>query len=334
MQDKIAPPVDGSPAMNRSSPASLAVRSGRRMAPARLVAGGLIAAALLSGCGSPPAATTGPAPRLRIVATFSVPADWAREIGGPAVAVSSLVGPGGDVHTFDPRPADSRALAQADLVVALGSGLEPWLPSLLAAAGGKAMHLELAAATGGAVPVGATPLDPHPWLDPRLAGAMVARLASQLVALDPSGEAGYRARAESYEAELAALDGWIAERVSPLPADHRRLVTQHDFLCFYARRYGLEVIGSVLASTSTETADPSAASLAALATRAREAGAIAFFPEQGLDPRLLERVAAEAGARVGAPLLASGLAPPGQPGATYLQMMRYDTDALVAALGP
>ncbi len=304
------------------------------MGPARLTSCLVAASLLLWGCDGQPAASPSSPPRLRIVATFSVPADWARAIGGPAVAVSSLVGPGGDVHTFDPRPADSRSLAQADLVVALGAGLEPWLPNLLAAAGGKAVRLELATATGGAVPIGAAPLDPHPWLDPRLAGAMVARLASELVALDPAGEAGYRARAESYEAELAALDAWIAERIATVPAERRRLVTQHDFLAFYARRYGLAVIGSVLPSSSTETADPSAASLAALATRAREAGAIAFFPEQGLDPRLLERVAAESGAGLGAPLLASGLAPPGQPGATYLEMMRYDTDALVAALGP
>ena len=318
--------------MTRSSPSSAPVRAGLRTGPIRLAL--LVAAVLPWGCGGREAAAPGPTPRLRVVATFSVPADWAREIGGPAVAVSSLVGPGGDVHTFDPRPADSRSLAQADLVVALGAGLEPWLPNLLAAAGGKARHLELATATGGAIPVGAAPSNPHAWLDPRLAGAMVARLASVLAELDPAGETGYRSRAERYEAELARLDAWIAERVASLPADRRRLVTQHDFLAFYARRYGLEVIGNVLASSSTETADPSAASLAALATRARGAGAVAFFPEQGLDSRLLERIAAEAGAKVGAPLLASGLAPPGQPGATYLEMMRYDTDSLVAALEP
>jgi ABC-type Zn uptake system ZnuABC Zn-binding protein ZnuA len=288
----------------------------------------LAALVLLAGC--EPAALGGDK-ELIVVATNSVLADLAQNVAGDRLVVRSLVAPGQDTHDFQPAAQDMVALEDARLILANGLGFEPWLEG--ATSGSQATPV---IATGGIeairAPDGST--DPHVWQDVAQARRMVANIQAALSAVDPEGNQVYAANAAAYDARLAELDEWIVAEVERIPADQRKLVTSHDTLGYFARRYGFTVVGSALRSTTTEAADPSAAEIAALIDEIRAAGVPAIFAENVYNPGLMDQISAEAGVRLAPPLYTDALGPAGSPGATFLEMMRYNVTTIVAALAP
>lgn len=301
----------------------------------------LLLTLILLGCngGNEPAVPNG---RLQVIATHSILSDLVQNVGGDAIALTTLVRPGSDTHTFEARPADTAALAQADLIFENGLGFEAWLDQLYAAsessAGRVAVTDGLTLLTAGEAHEGEggthSEYDPHVWHSVANAIQMTEAIRDALAAADPSNAATYQANAAAYIAELQALDEWVFEQVAQLPAERRKLVTSHNTFSYFAGRYGFETVGTALGSISTEAADPSAGEMAALVDAIRAAAVPAIFAEEVASSEVMGQIAAEAGVPLGPPLYSDALGEPGSPGDTYINMMRYNVTTLVDTLRP
>lgn len=283
---------------------------------------------------------------LPVVASFSILADWLQQIGGTQVAVTSLVGADGDAHSFNPSAQDARKLQGARLLVVNGLGFEGWLNRLekasgfkgrriVASQGVKARHFEEEDDHGhdhghGSHGHDHGPLDPHAWQDVTNARLYVRNIAQALSQADPSSAARYNERATAYDQQLQQLDADIRRTVAAIPQSRRQLVTTHDAFGYFEQAYGIRFIG---ARGLSNEAEPSAADIARLVTQIRADKIPAVFLENIGDPRLMEQLARESGAKVGGRLYSDALSPPGQPGATYVEMMRSNLRELIAALG-
>jgi ABC-type Zn uptake system ZnuABC Zn-binding protein ZnuA len=287
------------------------------------MAASAVLAATVAACGD--AGAGGGDGRISVVATTSQVADVVRNVGGPDVAVKRLLPVSADPHDYEPRPSDARAIATADLVVRSGGDIDSWLEDLTDDAAGERPALDLLDA------VHRRGDDPHWWQDPRNVERAAEALATALAEVDPDGAVGYRSRAKVYVAKLRRLDAGIARCIARVPAGKRKLVTTHDALGYYARRYGLDVIGAVIPSLSSQ-AQPSAGETDRLVRQVRDEGVEAIFPESALNPKLERAVAREAGVEVTRALWADALGPEGSDGATYLEAMASNTETIVSGL--
>ncbi len=288
-------------------------------------------AVMLAGCGAGAGRTSGPPGAIRVVATTTVLADLVRQVGGSRVVVDSLVPKGGEVHTFDPRPSNSIKLSEARLVVTNGLGLDDWLARLASDAGTSAPIVRLGEGLPAATYIeGETPgtRNPHLWLDVALADGYVDRIAAALAEVAPEDAAMFAANAAAYRTRLASLDAWTRERIATVPAEHRAFVSFHDALPYFARAYGLRIVGVVVPAPGQE---PSAGEVASLVAAIRAAGVTAVFGEAQFSPQLAEAIATEAGATVVADLYTDTLGDP--PADSYEGMMRWDVERIVGALG-
>jgi ABC-type Zn uptake system ZnuABC Zn-binding protein ZnuA len=253
--------------------------------------------------------------------------DLARAVAGGRAGVEQILEPGSDPHAYEPRPSDLRAIADAKVVVRSGGDLDEWLGDVLRNAGSDATAITIIDAVR--TRRGEGGIDPHWWQDPRNGAIAVQRIRDALVDADPDGRATYTAAAERYLTKLRALDGAIAACMRRIPARERRLVTDHDALGYYADRYDIEVIGTVIPALSTQ-AQASGGEVARLARTIRSEGVSTIFPEQSVNAKLTRAIAREAGAKVGPALYADSLGADGTPGATYLGALRANTTALVS----
>jgi zinc/manganese transport system substrate-binding protein len=260
---------------------------------------------------------------LKVVASFTILADFARQVGGDAVEVVSLVGPDADAHTFEPNPGDVRLLAAADLFVVNGLGFDPWADRLARSA--NFTGLKLVASNGAQLLDG----DPHAWQSVANARRYAANIAAALVAKLPARADEIRARAAQYDATLAALDDEIRAAIAALPPQRRVLVSNHEAFGYFAQRYGLTVLAAQGFSTESE---PSAKAVAALIRQIRARQVRAVFLETMNNPKLMERVARETGAVIGGALYADALSKPDGPAPTYVAMMRANVRTLTTAL--
>ncbi len=264
-----------------------------------------------------------------VVATINIIADLARQVAGDRVEVRSLLAAGADPHTYEPVPADVRLIARSDLVLYNGFNLEKWLEKLIANAGGTRPRVAVAEGLA-AIGDGRGDPDPHLWMDPVQARGYVVNIRDALIRLDPEGAGAYRENARRYLEALEALDRWIREQVATIPPERRKLVTTHDAFRYFGRRYGFHVVGTIW-GISTED-EPSAREMAALVDAVRREGVPAVFVETTINPRLMQRIAEDAGVRIGRPLYGDSLGPPGSGAETYLDMMRFNVMALVEGL--
>ncbi len=284
----------------------------------------LLLAGLLLACNVPAGET--PPPPLRVVAVETFLADIAQNVAGERLQVQSLLPPGVEPHDYEPTPRDIARIAECNVLIVNGAGLEGFLERLLESAGGQA-HVIVASA-GLATPDTA---DPHFWLDPNYVVRYVENIRDGLSQADPEGRALYARNAEAYIAQLRSLDRWIAGQVQEIPPGRRLLVTDHQVLGYFAGRYGLRIIGTIVPGTSPEAA-PSAQHLAQLVEDIRASGAPAIFLEVGENPQLAQQIAAEAGIRVVSGLYTHSLSGPDGPASTYIEMMRHNTRLIVEAL--
>jgi ABC-type Zn uptake system ZnuABC Zn-binding protein ZnuA len=292
--------------------------------PRSLVAIALVLAALLAGCGEEDAGSRAAA--LDVVATTTQAADLVGNVGGDRAAVSGLLAANSDPHDYELRPHDVEAIADAGLVVRSGGEVDQWLEDAIDASGTDAPVLDLSAH------VHREDDDPHWWQDPRNVLRAVPAIRDALTQADPAGTETYRANARAYEARVRRLDAAVMRCIETIPPARRKLVTSHDALGYYAHRYGLEVIGTVIPSLSTE-AQPSAGDTTELIDTIRREGVKAVFAESSVSPKIEEAIAREAGARVGGELWADTLGPHGSSGDTYLHSLASNTRAIVAGLG-
>jgi len=265
--------------------------------------------------------------RLGVVASFSILGDLVQNVGGDRVSVTTLVGPDGDVHVYTPAPTDARKIADAKLLVINGLGLEGWLPRLLQASGGKA---PIITATSGIVPlqVGAV-ADPHAWQSVANVRTYVVNIRDALVAADPADAGVFRANALAYSAKLDALDREAREAVARIPESRRKVISTHDAFAYFAAAYGVEFIAPSGVSTESE---PSARDIAAIITQIRTERIPAVFLENISDVRLIRRISAETGARVGGTLFSDSLTGEKGDAPTYIELVRHNIKALTGAL--
>jgi ABC-type Zn uptake system ZnuABC Zn-binding protein ZnuA len=252
-------------------------------------------------------------------------ADLARNVAGERAEVRQLLQPNSDPHGYEPRPSDARAVSDAPVVLRSGGEVDGWLDDLLKSAGGDAAKVTLSdhVRTRGD--------DPHWWQDPRNAQLAVAAIREALADADPEDARAYAGNAASYLKRLRALDRSVARCVAVLPPAQRRLVTSHDALGYYAARYGLEVLGSIVPSLSSE-AQPSAGDTKKLIDQLKRERVKAIFPESSLNPKLERAVADGAGVKLGRALWADTLGPEGSSGETYIGSIASNTQALVSGL--
>ena len=291
-------------------------------------------------------AQTPTATPLKVVATFSVLGDLTQAVGGDAIQLTTLIGPGVDAHTYDPSPADLAMLEGADVIVENGLGFEPWLETfldstnfqskrILASEGITTRHADADAPEGADThdeEHGHGGDDPHVWHSVPNAITMVENIRDGLKTADPDRASAYEANAKAKIADLQALDAWVREQVATLPEERRKLVTSHDTFGYFADTYGFQIIGTALGSLSTEAGDPSARQIAQLVHQIQEAGVPAIFAENVANPDLMEAIAAEAGVALAPSLYSDALGAPGTPGDTYDGMMRSNVATIVQAL--
>ena len=264
---------------------------------------------------------------LKVVASFSILGDFVKNVGGDRVAVTTLVGPDGDVHVYTPTPSDVRKITDAKLLVINGFGLEGWLPRLLQAAGGKA---SIVTVTSGITPLRlGSDADPHAWQSVANAEKYVANIRDALVAADPPDAEFFRQNAAAYLAKLAALDGEVRQAVGQIPQGRRKVISTHDAFGYFAARYGIEFIAPIGVSTEAE---PSARDIAKIVAQVKAEHIPAVFLERIGDPRLIQRISAETGARVGGTLYSDSLSDEKGDSPTYIDMVWHNIRTLTSAL--
>ena len=270
------------------------------------------------------------AEKLPVVASFSILADFAREIGGERVEVKSLVGPNGDAHVYQPSPSDAKDLGRAKLILVNGLALEGWMERLIAA---SAAHAPVVVASQGVTVLhdDAHGIDPHAWQNIANAKIYVANILAGLAAAAPQDADFFRARAEAYSARLDATDKLVREGVAAIPEQNRRIVTTHDAFGYFGAAYGFQFIAPQGFSTEAE---PSARDVARLIQQIRREKAPAVFLENISDPRLMKRIGQESGAKIGGALFSDSLSPPDGPAPTYILMMEHNISELKKALAP
>ena len=269
--------------------------------------------------------------RLPVIASFSILADFVANAGGERVEVSALVGPDGDAHVFSPAPADARRVAAARLIVVNGLGLEGWMQRLVEASASKAA---LVTATRGIQPQtftldGKVTDDPHAWQNIANAKLYVANIRDGLVAADPDGRAVYEANAAAYLVKLDALEIEVKAVIAAIPAKNRKIITSHDAFGYFGTAYGMKFIAPQGVSTESE---PSAKDVAKIIRQIKAEKIPAVFMENISDPRLIQRIASETGARIGGKLYSDALSGKDGPAATYVEMMKNNVAAFAAAL--
>ncbi|MBE9180400.1 zinc ABC transporter substrate-binding protein [Oculatella sp. LEGE 06141] len=298
---------------------------------------GLLAGLWLGGCDRQTTAegTAAEDSLPRVVSTSTIITDWAEQVGGDEINLTGILDPGSDPHVYEPVPADTVALEEADLILYNGYNLEPALIRLTDSAGANAQRL----AVGEVVPPLQTELegrssvpDPHVWGSAENAIAMVAAIRDALIELSPEDEATFTRNAEQLTQELAQLHTWIGEQIATIPPDQRKLITTHDAFEYYARAYQLEVVGTLIGISTEE--QPSAQTVQRLVNAVRAAGVPTIFAETTINPRLITTVAEEAGVELSPnPLYSDSIGAPGSEADSYIKMMVANTRSIVESLG-
>jgi ABC-type Zn uptake system ZnuABC Zn-binding protein ZnuA/ABC-type Mn2+/Zn2+ transport system permease subunit len=298
----------------------------------------MVRAAMLLALLAAPAAHA--ADRMPVVATFSVIGDMLANVGGEHVAITTIVGAGGDSELYQPNAGDVSAVASARAVFLndLNEEFEPWLEPLLRQAAFKGTKVVVSRqvrtltaeeehpVSGRQLP---TAIDQHAWLDPRNGVIYVRNIAQALARLDPDSAGEYRTRAAAYTKQIQALDDWARKEMAAVPSARRRLLTSHDSLQYLANAYGITML---TINGWTNNSEPSAAELAKLLQRIRAEHVRALFLDSITDPRAMQRVAAETGAAIGGTLYGDTLSPAGGEADTYLKMLRHDVATLKASM--
>lgn len=276
---------------------------------------------------------------LPVVTSFSILADMVKQVGGPHVSVTSLVGPDSDAHVFDPTPADAKRLAAAKLVIVNGFGFEGWMNRLIKSSGYKG---PVVTATRGvkSIPMAKsthdhghshahTAPDPHAWQSLLNGRQYVENIKVALIAAIPAQAADIQVRASAYLKQIDALEKSTQERIAAVPAERRRVITSHDAFGYFGRAYKVTFYPLQGLSTGSE---PSAADVARIVNEIKKNKVTAIFAENISDPRVLERVAKDTGAKIGGTLFADALSKPGGGADSYLQMFEHNVASIIAGI--
>lgn len=267
-----------------------------------------------------------------VVSSTTMLADMVTQIGGEHVRAISIVGPGADPHLYRPTPRDARNVVQSDLIIRNGLTLEGWMDDLMENAGGTRPIITASEGVASLESLdGPTPIDPHFWFDTRRWSQGVDTVSAAIRdTVDEDARADIDARTTAYKRELADLDAWTERMIAGIPEERRILVTSHDAFNYFADRYDIRVVGIQGISTEQEA---SQRDLANVIDTVRESGVPAVFVESSVNPRMIEQVARETGARKAGPLYSDSTGPANSDSATYVGMVEANVRMIVEALG-
>ncbi|WP_420853908.1 metal ABC transporter substrate-binding protein [Snodgrassella gandavensis] len=267
-----------------------------------------------------------------VITSFSILGDVTQQIGGERVQVHSLIGTDQDAHMYQLVSKDLRAMRTAKLILLNGLGLEPL--SLQRAA--QQSRVSLFVVTQGIQPLMMADdghdhhqhTDPHVWNDPVLMQTYARNIANALISVDPQGKAYYQQRLAAYQQQLAGLNTWASKMFNAVPPEKRKVLTGHDAFAYMAKRYQIQFIAPQGVSTEAE---PSARQVAAIINQIRRNHIKAIFIENIKNPKMVQRIASETQTKISGHLYSDALSK-GAPAATYIDMFRYNVNALSAAM--
>ncbi|MER9307066.1 zinc ABC transporter substrate-binding protein AztC [Mesorhizobium sp. M0293] len=282
---------------------------------------------------------------LKVVASFTVIADFAKNVGGDRIDVTTIVGPDGDAHVYEPSPADAVTMAKADIVLVNGLHFEGFLQRLVDASATKASIITLTkgvkpidfkpefadadAAEGVGTGGGKTVTDPHAFQSIANARIYVNNIAEAFCEADSEGCVSYQTNAAAYTKKLDAVEGEVKAAIASIPESKRVVITSHDAFGYFEHAYGLTFLAPQGISTDSE---PSAADVAKLVTQVKQDKAAAIFVENITNPRLIEQIASETGIKVGGTLYSDALSQPDGPASTYIDMMHNNIAQIKGAI--
>jgi zinc/manganese transport system substrate-binding protein len=271
------------------------------------------------------------AEKLKAVATFSILGDMVSRVGGDHVEVTTIVGPNSDTHVYEPKPADAKSLAAAQIFFANGLGFEGWMERLVEATGfkGETVIASTGVKSRSMIEDGVEETDPHAWQNLANSLLYVKNITDGLCKADPQDCDSFRSNAAAYAAEIADLDAEVKARIAAIPEEKRKVITTHDAFGYFGAAYGVTFMAPEGYSTEAEA---SAADVAKLITQIKADKVSALFIENMSDPRLIEQIARETGVKAGGALFADALSEKGQGGETYLQMFRHNIALLAPAM--
>jgi ABC-type Zn uptake system ZnuABC Zn-binding protein ZnuA len=305
---------------------------------------GLILAMLLAACGATATSTSGTTTggKIKVVATTTIIGDLVQNVAGDKVALTVILKPGIDPHEYEPTANDSKALADAQIIFANGAGLEEWLEKTISSSGTKAVQVtvtdnikllegEEEGHKEGEKKEEAHASDPHVWQSPDNAKIMVDNIVAGLAKVDAAGKSTYEANAKTYKTKIDETSAEMKKLLDQVPADRRKLVTNHDAFQYFANQFKYTIVGTVFSTLDT-TSEPSAKDLTELVTKIKTEKVPAVFTENTTNPKLAEQISKEAGVKVVTNLYTDSLGTPGSDGDTYLKMLLSNAKSISTAL--
>jgi len=271
------------------------------------------------------------AKELNVVASFTVLADMAKQVGGEHVKVTSLVGPDGDPHSFEPSPKDSVALSHADVVIVSGLGMEGWMDRLVSASGykGKVVVASRGGDTRSMEEDGKTITDPHAWNSAENGAIYASNIMKAFIAADPQDAPEIRQTGEEYVTRLKLLDSWAKTRFAAIPKARRHVLTSHDAFGYFGKAYGVTFLSPVGFSTEAQA---SASDVAALIKQLKALHIKTYFIENQTDPRLVKQIAAASDAKPGGELYPEALSPADGPASTYEMAFKHNVETIADSM--
>ncbi len=301
----------------------------RKLLTSRRSAGSLLlacAALFLAGCGGKDAGS--PSGKKKVVTSFTIIADMAREVAGDAAEVDSITKPGAEIHGYEPTPKDIVKAQQADLVLWNGMNLEVWfekffqnvkdVPGVVVSEGIEPMGIASGPYTGKP--------NPHAWMSPANAAVYVENIRKALVNMDPANEATYTANATAYVAKIKALDEPVRQKLAAIPETQRWLVTSEGAFSYLCQNYGLKAL-YLWPINADAQGTPQQVKAVIDSVRANQIPVV--FSESTISPEPIKQVAKETGARYGGVLYVDSLTDSTGPAPTYLKLLETNADTIL-----
>lgn len=268
--------------------------------------------------------------KIKVVSTFSILTDFIQQVGGDKVDITTIVGANEDVHIYEPKPSDLEHIQYADIVIINDLGFETWISRLLKSAKYKGHMVSATQSIHPRLVMEQTLMqDPHAWNSAANAKIYVSNILDALVKFDPVHKDYYTQRAEQYLQQLTALDLKIRAAIDTVPPHKRKIITAHDAFGYFGNAYGIQFFAPRGISTEAE---PRARDVANLIQQIRQYKFKTIFLENIVNPKQLEQIAQEGGAKLGGILYSDALSEVGGVASTYIQMMEHNVALLVEAM--
>ena len=286
----------------------------------------VVLATALAGCGSGDSGRS--SGKKRVVTSFTIIADMAREVAGTAAEVDSITKPGAEIHGYEPTPRDIVKAQQADLVLWNGLNLEVWFVKFF----GNIQNVPSAVLSDGIAPMGITggpytgKPNPHAWMSPANAAIYVENIRKALVKIDPANEATYNTNAAAYTARIKALDGPVRQKLEAIPEAKRWLVTSEGAFSYLCQNYALKPL---FLWPINADAQGTPQQVKAVIDGVRQHQVPVVFSESTISPEPIKQVARETGARYGGVLFVDSLTDASGPAPTYLKLLETNADTIL-----